>query len=169
MDARPDGGLRVAGYVVVLLGVVGFVVGCFLPYFEYGRTILPPPEGAISLYRLIAGGPGTTFERMGGLLYLFAGAAIVGAIALWGISRPRTWTPPALIAGATAWTLTWIGILINQGTFMPREVGYWVLLASLSVAIAGTIVVLVTARTRAREPTPNASLIEVGWDRRPGP
>ena len=168
MDARPDGGLRVAGYVVVLLGVVGFVVGCFLPYFEYG-PILPPPEGAISLYRLIAGGPGTTFERMGGLLYLFAGAAIVGAIALWGISRPRTWTPPALVAGATAWTLTWIGILINQGKFMPREVGYWVLLASLSVAIAGTIVVLVTARTRAREPTPNASSIEVGWDRRPGP
>jgi hypothetical protein len=106
---------------------------------------------------------------MGGLLYLFAGAAIVGAISLWGISRPRTWTPPALVAGATAWTLTWIGILINQGTFMPREVGYWVLLASLSVPIAGTIVVLVTARTRAREPTPNASLIEVGWDRRPGP
>jgi hypothetical protein len=159
VDARADGGSRV-GYVVVLLGVVGFVVGSFLPYF--GGAFLPPPEGAISLYRLISGGPGTTFEHLGGVLSLFAGAAIVGAIALWGVIRPRTWTPPALVAGAAAWTLTWIGVLISQGTFGPHEVGYWVLLASLSVAIAGTIVVvLVTVRTRGRAPTQNAPLVDV--------
>ena len=133
------------------------------------QTVMPPISTRMTMLGIEANPtiPSTNAPRSTSELANMYTA--VGATALWGISRPRTWTPPALVAGATAWTLTWIGILINQGTFMPREVGYWVLLASLSVPIAGTIVVLVTARTRAREPTPNASLIEVGWDRRPGP
>jgi hypothetical protein len=155
MDARPDRGSRVAGYAVVLLGVVGFVAGCFLPYL--GGPVIPSVDTAPSLYRLVSGGPGTTFERAAGVLYLFVGAAIVGAIALWGIGRPRTWTPRALVAGVAVWTLTWVGILVSQSPFGSREFGYWVLLASLSVAAVGTIVVWVTSRGHEHEPIPGAS------------
>jgi hypothetical protein len=60
-----------------------------------------------------------------------------------------------------AWTLTWIGVLVNQSGFGPHEVGYWFLLASMGVAIIGTMVVWVSARAHAREPTTGASSIEV--------
>ena len=87
------------------------------------------------------------------MLNLFAGAATLGIIAIWGISRRRARTPrAALVAGVAVWTLTWIGVFIDQAKF-PNEVGYWVLLANLGVAIIGTVVVLVSARADAREPT----------------
>jgi hypothetical protein len=160
---RTDAGPSASGYVIVLLGVVGFVVGCFLPF--YGGNFLPA-EGTISLFRLIWRSAGTfgvgTFERVGGLLYLFAGAATVGVIGLLGIGRRRAWTPHALVAGAAAWTLTCIGVLINQAGFTEQEVGYWVLLASMGVAIIGTVVVWVSARAHIREPTTGASSMEVG-------
>ena len=160
MDTRPDGGPPAGGYAIVLLGVVGFVVGCFLPYLS--GVIVAPGEDSVSLIRLFwipAEGP---FEQVGALLYLFAGAGTVGVIALWGIGRRRVWTPRALVAGAAAWTLTWIGVLINQeAAFGPYEVGYWVLLASMGVAIIGTVVVWVSARAHVREPTTGASPMEV--------
>jgi hypothetical protein len=150
VDARQDRGPSATGYVIVLLGVVGFVVGCFLPYL--GGNFLPG-EGSISLTRLVWFGAGGAFEQVGALLYLFAGAATVGMIAIWGISRWRAWTPRgALVAGTAAWTLTWIGVLINQAGFGPHEVGYWVLLACMGVAIIGTVVVVVSARAHAARP-----------------
>jgi hypothetical protein len=158
VETRPDRGPSASGYVVVLLGVVGFVLGCFLPYLS-GSFL--PAEGTISLFRLIwtpAGGP---FEQVGALLNLFAGAATVGVIALFGIGRRRAWTPHALVAGAAAWTLTWIGVLMNQAGFGQYEVGYWVVLASMGLAIVGTVVVWVSARAHAREPTRGASSMEV--------
>ena len=160
MDTRRDTGPSVSGYVIVLLGVVGFVVGCFLPYLS--SVILAPGEDSASLIRLIwtpAEGP---LEQVGALLNLFAGAATVGVVALMGVGRRRGWTPMALVAGVAAWTLTWIGVLINQeAAFGPYEVGYWVLLASMGVAIVGTVVVWVTAKAHAREPTTGASSMEV--------
>jgi len=123
VETRPDKGPSVNGYVIVLLGVVGFVVGCFLPYLS-GNFL--PAEGTISLFRLIWLGAGRPFEQVGGVLYLFAGAATVGVIALLGIGLRRAWTPPALVTGAAAWTLTWIGVLMNQAGFGPHAVGYWV-------------------------------------------
>jgi hypothetical protein len=158
VDTSPDGGPRAGGYVIVLLGVVGFVVGCFLPYLS-GNFL--PAEGTISLFRLIWLGAGRPFEQVGGVLYLFAGAATVGVIALMGIGRQRAWTPRALVAGAAAWTLTWIGVLMNQAGFGPHEVGYWVVLASMGMAIIGTAVVWVSARALAREPTSAASSFDV--------
>jgi hypothetical protein len=118
--------------------------------------VLPPGEGSVSLYRLVTSGPGSSVEHLGGALYLFAGAATVGLIALAGIRRPRPWTPYALSAGTAAWALTWVGVLVNQVGFGPHDVGYWMLLASVAVSAAGTIAVWVSARTRDREPTPAA-------------
>jgi hypothetical protein len=69
--------------------------------------------------------------------------------------------PRALIAGAAAWTLTWIGVLVHQeAAFGPYEVGYWVQLASMGVAIIGTVVVWVTANAHARKPSTGASSME---------
>jgi hypothetical protein len=159
VDTRRDTGPSASGYVIVLLGVVGFVVGCFLPYLS-GRLL--PGEGTISLFRLIWLGAEGPLEQVGVLLQVFAGAATVGVIALLGIGRRRAWTPHALVAGAAAWTLTWIGVLTSQAAFgFPYEVGYWVLLASMGVAIIGTVVVWVTARAHAGEPTTGASSMEV--------
>lgn len=47
------------GSVAVLLGAVAFVVGCFLPYFDYRQSRI----GSLSLYSLYAqslGGGGTS-------------------------------------------------------------------------------------------------------------
>jgi hypothetical protein len=158
VDTRRDTGPSASGYVIVLLGVVGFVVGCFLPYLS-GDFL--PAEGTISLFRLILFGAGRPFEQVGGWLNLFAGAATVGVIALLGIGRRRAWTPRALVAGTAAWTLAWIGALMNEAAFGPHEVGYWVVLASMGMAIIGTVVVWVSARAYAREPTQGASSMEV--------
>jgi hypothetical protein len=111
MDGHQRRGSNLGGYLVVLVGAVGFVVRCFLPYL--GGESLLPMGGSVSLYRLTSFG-NDGLERLGGLLYLFAGAATVGVIALAGIGRPREWTRYALVAGTAAWTLTWIGILITR-------------------------------------------------------
>ena len=49
----------------------------------------------------------------------------------------------------------------ESGGFSEHEVGYWVLLASMGVAIIGTVVVWVSARAHAHEPTTGASSMEV--------
>jgi hypothetical protein len=158
VETRRDTGPSASGYVIVLLGVVGFVAGCFLPYLS-GNFL--PAEGTVSLFRLIWLGADGPSEQVGVLLQVFAGAATVGVIALLGIGRRRAWTPHALVAGAAAWTITWIGVLMSQAAqFGSHEVGYWVLLASMGVAIIGTVVVWVSARAHAREPTTGASSIE---------
>jgi hypothetical protein len=38
MNERPSTGSGVVGYVIVLVGVAGFVLGCFLPYTSYARA-----------------------------------------------------------------------------------------------------------------------------------
>jgi hypothetical protein len=50
---------------------------------------------------------------------------------------------------------------MNQAGFGPHEVGYWVVLASMGMAIIGTAVVWVSARALAREPTSAASSFDV--------
>jgi hypothetical protein len=158
VETRPDTVPSASGYVIVLLGVVGFVFGCFLPYL--GGSFLPA-EGSLSLFRLVWSPVGGPFEHVGSVLSLFAGAATVCVIALLGIGRRRAWTPRALVAGAAAWTLTWIGVQMTQAVFGPKAVGYWVVLASMGTAIIGTVVVLVSARADAREPTTGATSMEV--------
>jgi hypothetical protein len=156
---RRDTDPSASGYVIVLLGVVGFVLGCFLPYLS--GVILAPGEDSASLIRLIWTPAEGLLDHLGALLNLFAGAATAGVVALLGLGRQRGWTPKALVAGVAAWTLTWIGVLLNQAGFGPHDVGYWVLLASMGVAIVGTVVVWVSLRAHAREPTTGASSMEV--------
>jgi hypothetical protein len=158
MEAQRRRGSQIGGYLFVLVGAVGFVVSCFLPYLG-GESLIPMDESvSVSLYRLISSGlPSDGFERLGDVLYLFAGAATVGVISLAGIGWPRDWTRYALVAATAAWTLTWIGILISQAGFGPHEVGYWSLFASMGVAIVGTIIVWVSALSKARESTPIAA------------
>jgi hypothetical protein len=152
VDVRPAAASHPAGYVVVLLGVVGFVVSCFLPF--YGGALLGAGE-TISLYdsvRLPGSGIGEAFA---GRLYLFVGAGTVGVVAIIGIARPRTWAPYALVAAVAAWALTWLGVLLNQVGLLEHGVGYWTAIASLGVAIVGTIVLWVSTRSGEREPEPS--------------
>lgn len=146
----------VGGYALVLLGVLGFVVGCFLPYYGRSAVILPRDETA-SLYNVIFRVSGGALENVGAALYLFAGAAAVALLALAGILRPKPWSSRALLGAISVWTLTWIGVLINQTDFGPFDVGYWTMLASLGVAIAGGIVVWISTRARGRRPGPPAA------------
>ena len=153
VDVRPSAVAHPFGYVVVLIGAVGFAVSCFLPF--YGGPILGAGS-PVSLYRLVVNSPIGGGE-VGGVLYLFAGAAIVGVISLIGSLRARTWTPHALMAGVLVWALTWLGVLLNQAEFGRHEMGYWTAYASLGVAVMSAIVVWVSSRRREREPLPTRS------------
>jgi hypothetical protein len=95
---------RPTGYLVVLIGAMGFVVSCFLPYLDY--QVLPSQPGPPSLYRLIMLTSRTLAERAGGFAYLFAGVATLASVAIAGIRGTRPWTPFALTAVTTAWSLT---------------------------------------------------------------
>jgi hypothetical protein len=71
------------GHVVVLLGALAFVVGCFLPYYDYR----PSGIGSVSLYRLYMFGLGDPGISVGGVLVLFAGVATL----VWGRNRGASW------------------------------------------------------------------------------
>ena len=154
MNERSFAGSGVVGYVVVLVGVAGFIVSCFLPYLFLGVT------RSMSLYQLVvrAGFSQTVVQIIGGFLQLFAGAGTVAWIALAGTRHGRhahRWLPFALAAATAAWSLTWIGVLFSQSQIVGSEgVGYWSALLSLVVAIVGTVVVSVSARcaTQAADP-----------------
>jgi hypothetical protein len=149
MHERPSARSRPAGYVVVLLGALGFVVSCFLPYLDY--RFLPSQPGPPSLYRVIMLSSRTPAEHAGGFAYLFAGVATVAAVAIAGIRGTRPWTPFALTAVTTAWSLTWIGTFIHQASIVgPKEPGYWGLLVSIVVVVVGTVVVWVSSRPGRR-------------------
>jgi hypothetical protein len=142
---------REIGYLVVLIGVAGFIVSCFLPYLSLGGP------RSMSLYQLVvrAGFSQTVMQIIGGFLQLFAGAGTVAWIALTGIRHRRHahgWLPFALAAATAAWSLTWIGVLLSQSQIVGSEgLGYWSALLSLLVAIVGTVVVWVSARRTAHE------------------
>lgn len=130
------------GYVVVVLGAVAFVVGLFLPYYEYEVS-----PGSLSLYRLTMFERGELVTSVSGGLYLFGGIATLAWIALAGVRTSEGWTRPALAAVTVAWSLTWMGLLLGASRFgTPLLVGYWVLFLSVIVIVIGTIMVLVAAR-----------------------
>ena len=67
MNERPSAGSGVVGYVVVLVGVIGFVASCFLPYTRFG----PAAGSSNSYYDIVTFGRGTFFQHVGALLFLF--------------------------------------------------------------------------------------------------
>ena len=141
------------GYVIVLLGAALFVTSCFLPY--YGLT-----EGhSVSLYDqlLVLRGGGL---ELGAKLFLFGGVAAVVVVALVGLTRGDRQSGRGFLAGAvSAWSLTWIGSLLQsadlrEGATAPGglslEAGFWLQAVSIGVAVIGTIMV-VSKRTRAHQ------------------
>lgn len=130
----------VIGYRVVLVGALGFVVGCFLPYAEASTP------HSWSLYRLITTGEAPVAVA-GGHLYLFAGAAAIALISLAALKEPRAWAFPALSAASIVWSLTWIGILLGgYGFYTSLNVGYWLMLACVCAVIVGTALVWTSSR-----------------------
>jgi hypothetical protein len=96
-----------------------------------------------------------TAPYVGGLLFLFGGAATVGWVALAGLRHghhERRRTPSILVAVTVAWSLSWIGLLVNASGFYEDEVGFWSMLVSAGLVIVGTIVVWVSTRHTAQEP-----------------
>ena len=53
--------------------------------------------------------------------------------------RGHQWAPTALLAASAAWSLTWIGVLLNVSGFVVRSplVGYWFIFVSIGVVVAG--------------------------------
>ena len=142
---------RSAGYVVVLLGLAGFVVGCFLPYSEALTGAQGPTT--VSLYQLVVESGETFVQTVGGLLYLFAAVATLALIAFAGLGG-RRWAPVALAAVTVAWSLWELGILLFQSRFVSQsETGYWVLLISVLVVAVGTLVVSLSVPGVLRERT----------------
>ena len=140
---RPRGRRSTLGYLIVLLGAALFVTSCFLPY--YGLT-----EGhSVSLYDqlLVLRGGGL---ELGAKLFLFGGVATVVVVALVGLMRGERQSASGFLVGAvSAWSLTWIGSLLQSATLpeatIPRglslETGFWLQALSIGVAVIGTILV----------------------------
>jgi hypothetical protein len=95
------------------------------------------------------------------MLFLFGGGATVVVVALVGLMRGERQSGRGFLAGAvSAWSLTWIGSLLQSadlrevGATIPRglslEAGFWLQTASIGVAVIGTILV-VARRTGAHE------------------
>jgi len=112
MNERPSAGSGVVGYVIVLVGVAGFVLSCFLPYTTFGVVVGggSPASSTFSFYRLITRNTpgGGTLQYVGGLLFLFGGAATVAWVALAGLRHghhERRRTPSILVAVTVAWVV----------------------------------------------------------------
>jgi hypothetical protein len=131
------------GYVVALVGVLGFAVSCFLPYAE---VVGAPARYSVSLYRLLTVGD-STLAAVGGFLLPFAGAATIALISLAALLRSRAWVLPALAAASIVWSLTSIGLLLGAYGFYPSvNVGYWLIVVSIALVVLGTILVGLSVR-----------------------
>jgi hypothetical protein len=138
MEEHPAIERHTTGYVVALIGVLGFVVSCFLPYAE---VVGAPARYSVSLYRLLTLGD-ATLAAVGGFLLLFAGAATIALISFAALVRPRRWPLPALAAASIVWSLTSIGLLLGAyGFYSSPNVGYWLIVVSIAVVVLGTILV----------------------------
>lgn len=147
-----DGRPRI-GYVIVLLGTVGFAVSCFIPFLERPPLLDPVfPERTLYWQYVGAQPSGYLAEQVGGFLSLFGGVATITLISVLGLrGGSQRWTPVALAAAALIWLFTWTGDLLNFSGLAPEavEAGYWAVLASVVVVAVGTIIVIVEARGSA--------------------
>ena len=148
MDTRrsPGGGSRV-GYLLNLIGTAAFAASCFLPF--YSVHVDDSLVLRHSLYKDFSTS-GKAFAYVGTWLFLFGGAAIVACVSIVGLRQdPPRWTPVALVAAAGAWSVSMIGLLLFVPQGLSVEIGYWCLLLSVGVVMAGAIVVFASARARA--------------------
>jgi hypothetical protein len=141
------------GYAVVLLGAALFVTSCFLPYYGFagGRSV--------TLYDQLLVAQGGGFE-LGAILFLLGGVATVVVAAILGLTRGERASPRAFLAGTVAaWSLTWIGSLLQAANLrenaltgrLSLEVGFWLQVVSIGVAVIGTILVGVGKRSEIKD------------------
>lgn len=163
MNERPSAGSGVVGYGIVLIGIAAFVLSCFLPYTSFQAVVGADSSSSptFSYYRLVTTTPsGGTLQYVGGLLFLFGGAATVAWVALAGLRHghhERRRTPSILVAVTVAWSLSWIGLLVNASGFYGDGVGFWSMLVSAGVVIVGTIVAWVLGRHATQEAADSAA------------
>lgn len=134
------------GYLGVLVGSAAFVASCFLPSYDPG--ILPMPLRSLSLFRLMMPFRESELAMTGRFLNLFAGVTIVAWVSIAGL-RGLRWAPTALLAVSAAWSLTWIGVLLNVSGFVVRSplVGYRLIFVSIGVVVTGAVVVWISSRS----------------------
>ena len=96
----------------------------------------------------------------GGFINLFAGVTIVAWVSIAGL-RGHRWAPAALLAVSAAWSLTWIGVLLNVSGFVVRSplAGYRLILVSIGVVITGAIVVWISSRGTSPSVPPPADAV----------
>ena len=143
--AEVDRSRSSTGYVVALIGVACFVIGCFLPFLGTGGR--PAPAGSVSLYRQLTGSSGDAIYRIGEFLILFGGITIVGLLATLGATRrsARSWTARALLFVAATWAAQWVGVLLVDNAMRSRsplsslEVGYWCVAAGVLLVAIGAV------------------------------
>jgi hypothetical protein len=151
------------GYLVVLLGVAGWVVSCFRPLYR----ITEAQTVRTTLVRQVSFGSVGT--RLGGILYLFGGITAIVVFALVGVRLRQRWNVAVLAGAVIAWSLASIGVLItigasasgfNMGSVLG--VGYWGLWVSVICVMAGTVILLVSLRAlRAEEAAaPHEQIVE---------
>jgi hypothetical protein len=146
-----------------MVGVVGWVVGCFLPLFRFTQPVGPN----VSLYRQITFG--SIWNDIGGVLYLFGGISAIFVISILGVlGMIQAGTRFLLVGAVIAWSFVSIGVLISLAAsfvgFNPGatlDVGYWCCWASVIVVVVGTAVVLAAERRRDAEMGGVAQPIEV--------
>jgi hypothetical protein len=142
-ELRATAPRSVVGYGVVLVGALGFVVGCFLPYITTGQG----PLGSPSLFRMVTIGE-SGVKIVASILGLFTGAAALAWISIVGMRRFRAWTVVALTSVSVVWSLTWIGTLVGGNSMLnnPNAVGYWLMVVGVGVVIVGTAMVWASFR-----------------------
>jgi hypothetical protein len=143
------------GYAIVLIGCALFVVACFLPYYGF------PGVRSITFYdQLVVAQDGGL--ELGAILFVFGGIATVVVVAIAGLPRGGRPSVRAFLAGAVAaWSLTWIGSLLQtadlreMGATIPGgltlEVGYWLQAVGIGAAVIGTILVGVGKRSEVKD------------------
>ena len=139
----------IVGYIVVLLGVAGWVVGSFLPVYGFGRD----PSTGYRLYEPVTQA-GPILYKIGNVLYLYGVIVVILVICVVGMSgsSTRRWAEGALVGSVVVWTLITSSLFLtiastsNQPSGFSLGIGYWCLLASVVALLAGTIMVAVSAR-----------------------
>ena len=149
----PRGPGSTLGYAIVLLGAALFVTSCFLPFYGF------PGGQSVSLYdQLLVARDGGL--ELGSKLFLFGGVATVVVAALVGLVRGERQSERGFLAGAvSAWSLTWIGSLLQtaglrEGTItrgLSLDAGFWLQAVSIGVAVIGTILVGLGGRSEVKD------------------
>ena len=99
----------------------------------------------------------TLLATVGGLLYLFAGPGIVLALAVTVLRRGTSWLRPALVAAAGVWTLTRSGSFMNDGIPGGHEIGFWLMVVGVPLALVGALKVAATGRARPGRASPGGA------------